>query len=128
MAKPSLKVSQDFIDRAAQALQGIKLTQQSLAKKLYTNRWSVGKFFKGKPIEKDIFIAICEELDLNWKEVAGLPEVRETSSTQEKLNNGTTLVSGLKLIKKDYDIDALVQEFGNFATTKSKNSVVRCGC
>jgi predicted NACHT family NTPase len=110
MAIPTLRILENFRNAVKQALQRKNLTKQELARKLNTTRWPVENFFKGKSIEQNTFIAICEELDLNWQEVAGLPEARETSSTQEKLNNGTTLVSGLKLIKKDYNIDALVQE------------------
>ena len=87
MARPSLRVLENFIDVVKQALQRKNLTKQELAIKLYTTRQPVEKFFKGESVQQDIFIGICEELNLDWQEMAGLPEARET-----------------------YDIDALVQE------------------
>lgn len=87
MARQSLKISENFRNAVKNALQRKDLTNRELAIKLNISPQTVGKFFNGKPVQQDIFIDICEELVLDWQQVAGLLEKSET-----------------------YDIDALVQK------------------
>jgi len=101
MARPTLRVLENFRNTVEQALQRKNLTKQELARKLHTTRWPVQNFFKGKSIEQNIFIAICKELGQNWQQVAGLPEPGES-----------------------YDIEALVQEVRQLRENKIQE---QCG-
>ena len=74
MAKRSLKVSPLKIDRAKQAFERIGWTQEYLAAEVgLSTRQSVWKFFSGKPIERNTFIDICFQLNLDWQDIADSP-------------------------------------------------------
>jgi predicted NACHT family NTPase len=95
MAKPSLRASLEGIEKAKRALNRDSLTQKALAEELEVTRQPIGKFFTGKPVDRNLFVQICDRLDLEWEEV-----VAEPSSELEAAANQDT----------DIDIDALVQE------------------
>ena len=74
MAKRSLKASPLKIDKAKKAFERIGWTQEYLAAEVgLSTRQSVWKFFKGKPIERNTFIDICFQLNLDWQEIADSP-------------------------------------------------------
>ncbi|MGF1539041.1 MAG: NACHT domain-containing protein [Pleurocapsa sp.] len=75
MAKRSLKASNFGIDKAKRAFERKGWTQEYLAAEVgLSTRQSVWKFFTGKPIERHIFIDLCFQLDLDWQDVADLPQ------------------------------------------------------
>lgn len=69
MAGRSLQASPEGIRKAQAALTRHSFSQAGLAAELGISRQPVSKFFHGKPVDRSIFVEICEELDLNWGEV-----------------------------------------------------------
>ena len=49
-------------------------TKSNFAKAKLISRSTVTKFFQGKPVQVDTLKRICEELTLNWQEIAGLKQ------------------------------------------------------
>lgn len=75
MAKRSLNASERGQVIAKQAFQRTGWTQAYLAEQVgLETRQSVWKFFTGRPIERHIFIDLCFQLDLEWQEIAILPQ------------------------------------------------------
>lgn len=73
MGKRSLHASPQGIEQAQEAFQHKGWTQEYLATKVgLETRQSIWKFFKGKSIERHIFINICSSLDLDWHAIADL--------------------------------------------------------
>ncbi|WP_017652959.1 NACHT domain-containing protein [Fortiea contorta] len=86
MSGRSLQASTEGINKAKAALISHSLTQQGLAGELGISRQPITKFFQGKPIDRYIFVTICEKLDLDWEEiVTGLsfPEMETAASISE---------------------------------------------
>jgi len=95
MARRVLQASSEGIKQAKKAITLNGWTQQALGDAVGLTRQPVGKFFNGKPVQQDAFIAICAALDLDWKEIADLPA--EPQPDEEEQDNS-------------FDIDVLVQE------------------
>jgi len=82
MAKRSLNASERGQAIAKQAFQRTGWTQAYLAEQVgLETRQSVWKFFTGRPIERHIFIDLCFQLDLEWQEIAILPQMQASSAT-----------------------------------------------
>jgi predicted NACHT family NTPase len=95
MARRVLQASSEGIKQATKATTFKGWTQQALGEAVGLTRQPVGKFFSGKPVQQDAFIAICAALDLDWKEIADLPA--EPQPDEEEQDNS-------------FNIDVLVQE------------------
>jgi len=109
MGERSLRASQRGIQLAKQALISKRLRQKDLIGFVCQSRQPISKFFTGKPVDREIFVGICERLGLNWQEITDLPKDAELAEQ----NQNTSL-----------DIDALVQE----ARKKIKLRILRrCG-
>ncbi|KAB8318009.1 NACHT domain-containing NTPase [Tolypothrix campylonemoides VB511288] len=83
MLKRSLEASVDGIKKAQAALINRSLSQQQLAREVGISRQPVSNFFHGKPVERSIFIDICETLRLEWDEivaVSSLPDADDAAS------------------------------------------------
>jgi len=66
----SLIASPSGTQRARQALRRLSLTQSALVNERGIASWStVNNFFNGKPVRREIFMEICEELNLNWQDI-----------------------------------------------------------
>lgn len=79
----SLIASTEGIKRAKLALKRRNLTQKALAYELAIASWAtINKFFNGKPIDRSLFLEICETLDLNWQDIA----VTSNEEEEEQLN------------------------------------------
>ncbi|MDJ0633547.1 MAG: NACHT domain-containing NTPase [Xenococcaceae cyanobacterium MO_188.B29] len=72
MSKPSLKASPQGIQIAKQALTITGLTQKNLCMAVGCSRQPMTNFFQGKAISQTIFREICDRLNLDWQEIAGL--------------------------------------------------------
>jgi WD40 repeat protein len=71
MTGRSLQASSEGIEKAKRALNYNNLTQKALAKERGIASWStVSKFFNGKPVDRSIFMEICDELGLDCQEIA----------------------------------------------------------
>ncbi|MDJ0732931.1 MAG: NACHT domain-containing protein [Nostocaceae cyanobacterium] len=94
MAERSLQAFPRGIQLAKQALIQKRLRQKDLIGLVCQSRQPISKFFTGKPLDREIFVGICERLGLDWKEIAELPKIAKLT---HKDNNA-------------FDIDVLVQE------------------
>ena len=90
MARRSLQASPQGIEKAKKALERNNLTQKALVNERGIASWStVNKFFTGKPVDRSIFIEICQELNLNWDEIVTppnrepSPEIAENDTSQD---------------------------------------------
>ncbi|MHC5595013.1 MAG: NACHT C-terminal helical domain 2-containing protein [Nostoc sp.] len=94
MSGRSLFSSPEGIQKAKRALIRYSLTQKALAKELEVTRQPIGKFLTGKPVDRNLFVQICDKLDLEWEEI-----VAEAAS-EVKVSPDNSI---------DVDIDAIVQ-------------------
>ncbi|MFP4122257.1 MAG: NACHT C-terminal helical domain 2-containing protein [Coleofasciculus sp.] len=94
MVERSLRASPEGRKTAKTALIGCRLTQQQLADALGVTRQPIGKFFKGKPVDRELFVRICEKLKLDWQAIAQKDDELEAEQNRNAAS----------------DIDALVQE------------------
>lgn len=86
MTRRSLQASAKGISKAEAALIRNSLTQQGLAGELGISRQPVTKFFQGKPVDRYIFVTICEKLNLNWEDIiisSSFPEVEQPASVSQ---------------------------------------------
>ena len=60
-------------------------SRKQLQSKVDLSRQTINKFFSGKPIDRNNFVLICQMLELDWQEIAGLqPEpILQDSSSQD---------------------------------------------
>ncbi|MEH1815753.1 MAG: NACHT domain-containing NTPase [Nostoc sp.] len=93
MSGRSLSCSPEGIQKAKKALIRYSLTQKALAEDLGITRQPIGKFFTGKPVDRNLFVQICDRLDLEWEEVVAEP------ASETEINQDNSI-----------DIDAIVQE------------------
>ncbi|MBO3457808.1 MAG: NACHT domain-containing protein [Aetokthonos hydrillicola CCALA 1050] len=86
MTGRSLQASVEGITKAKAALIRYSLTQTELAAGLSITRQPVSKFFQGKPVDRQIFVLICERLNLDWDEIvasSSLPNANHTASSSQ---------------------------------------------
>lgn len=86
MSRRSLQTSAEGMKKAQAALIRNSLTQQALAEELSISRQPVSKFFQGKPVDRYIFVTICEKLGLQWDDVASfcsLPDIDDAASASQ---------------------------------------------
>ncbi|MEH1808138.1 MAG: helix-turn-helix transcriptional regulator [Nostoc sp.] len=98
MSGRSLSCSPENIQKAKRALIRYSLTQKALADELEVTRQPIGKFFTGKPVDRNLFVQICDRLDLEWEEIIAEP------ASEVKVSPDNSI---------DVDIDAIVQEVRN---------------
>lgn len=74
MVKRSLQASVAGIQRAKRAFALKGWTQENLAGEVnLKTRQPIWRFFTGQPVDRQIFLAICSILDLDWRETAEAP-------------------------------------------------------
>jgi predicted NACHT family NTPase len=87
MVKRSLRASPAGIQRAKRAFALKGWTQENLAGEVnLKTRQPIWRFFTGQPVDRQIFLAVCSILDLDWRETAldppaDFPEPVETIDT-----------------------------------------------
>ncbi|MBO3463023.1 pentapeptide repeat-containing protein [Aetokthonos hydrillicola] len=82
----SCRASKEGAEKIKKAFQLKGWTQDYLAGTVRCTRQTVIKFFASKPVEKRLFQAICNELDLEWGEIAELEIEQEQSSRNSVMN------------------------------------------
>jgi predicted NACHT family NTPase len=107
ISKRSLKASKEGVQLASLAILRFP-TKIDFAVELEISRSTVQNFFAGKPVGRENFHKICKELDLDWQEVAELPQQLEKSTTHIPSAN----LDPSKNIDKNtnFTVDSLVQE------------------
>lgn len=71
MVKRSLQTSPAGIQQAKRAFAIKGWTQENLAGEVnLKTRQPIWRFFTGQPVDRQIFLAICSILDLDWREIA----------------------------------------------------------
>ncbi|AFZ22157.1 hypothetical protein [Allocoleopsis franciscana] len=98
MAGRSLQASPQGIEKAKNALNRNNLTQKALANERGIASWStVNKFFNGRPVDRSIFIEICQELNLDWEEIVSPspsnPAAEEPESEEPSVSFSDPLIS-----------------------------------
>jgi len=74
MAKRSLQASPSGIQQAKRAFAIKGWTQDNLAAEVnLKTRQPIWRFFTGQPVDRQVFLAICSILDLEWREIAHNP-------------------------------------------------------
>ena len=74
MAKRSLRASPAGIQRAKRAFALKGWTQENLAAEVnLKTRQPVWRFFTGQPVDRQVFMELCQVLDLDWREIAADP-------------------------------------------------------
>ena len=107
MVKRSLKASEEGIIKAKKAFELRQWSQEYLAAEVgLSTRNSVWKFFSGRPIERYIFIDICFKLDLDWEDIADLPNFSDSKKGLKKYSDNVTNKDNLS--KED---DAKLEQF-----------------
>jgi len=114
MTGRSLQASSERIEKARRALNRKNMTQTALVKERGIASWStVNKFFNGKPVDRRIFIEICEELELDWHEIAAKPTSKhEPATVEDTASNNTDFVGREEAIAEstpDNELDELVR-------------------
>ncbi|UBF26758.1 NACHT domain-containing NTPase [Kovacikia minuta CCNUW1] len=94
MVERSLQASLKGIKAAETALIGLSLNQQQLAVRLGITRQPISKFFNQKPIDRNLFVQICQVLNLEWQDIAEDQDAVVNQQSEQNL---------------DTQIDALVQ-------------------
>ncbi|MGB5970291.1 MAG: NACHT domain-containing NTPase [Spirulinaceae cyanobacterium] len=74
MAKRSHQVLEAYIEVVKDARIRKNITQKAIAERLGCTRQPISKFFNGKAVDCELFVRICEILDVDWQEVTGLEE------------------------------------------------------
>jgi predicted NACHT family NTPase len=76
MVKRSLEASPIGIQQAKRSFSLKGWTQENLAGEVnLKTRQPIWRFFTGQPVDRQIFLQICEILDLDWREIALNPPV-----------------------------------------------------
>jgi predicted NACHT family NTPase len=74
MVKRSLQASSAGIQRAKRAFALKGWTQENLAGEVnLKTRQPIWRFFSGQPVDRQIFLAVCSILDLDWRDIAENP-------------------------------------------------------
>jgi predicted NACHT family NTPase len=74
MAKRSLQASPAGIQRAKRAFALKGWTQENLAGEVnLKTRQPIWRLFTGQPVDRQIFMDVCQILDLEWREIASNP-------------------------------------------------------
>ncbi|RAM48601.1 MAG: signal transduction protein [Hapalosiphonaceae cyanobacterium JJU2] len=103
MAERSLKASQQGRQLAKQAFDKLGITQETFAdKRVGCSRSTISKFFRGKPVDREIFVKICRILDLQLEEVIEFPQVAEPTEEKNEAINIDVLVQEVREKIKPY--------------------------
>ena len=93
MARRSLVASTEGIKLAKKALERLSLTQKALAEEKAIASWStINGFFNSKPVDRSIFIEICQALNLDWQKiVSSSPKIDEEEEIEKNEEISTEL-------------------------------------
>lgn len=103
MAKRSLEASPAGIQRAKRAFSLKGWTQENLAAEVnLKTRQPIWRFFTGQRVDRQIFMEICQVLDLDWREIAENPPA-EFLEPGENVRSQTTDALVAEVRSRHYD-------------------------
>ena len=91
MAGKSLQIKKEYQEKAKNAAIDLGLNQKAIATRLGCSRQPVSRFFNCKPVSNQLFVEICQILNLDWQEVTGLrkEEDRENGDVVNELSGNS---------------------------------------
>ena len=114
MGTRSFRASAAGVEKLSQAFNVYGKTQDDLARVVGCTRQTVNKFLTGKAISKELFKSLCNELRLNWEDIAELRFDREENSWT---------VPSMNRLPSDISI---TQETGAVTLVAEPNNVQTC--
>ncbi|HEY9623138.1 MAG TPA: NACHT domain-containing NTPase [Crinalium sp.] len=97
MVKRSLQASPAGIQRAKRAFALKGWTQENLAGEVnLKTRQPIWRFFSGQPVDRQIFLAVCSILDLDWRDIAANPPA-EFPEPGENIETATVAVTSTEI-------------------------------
>jgi hypothetical protein len=94
MGKRSYRASAAGVTKLSQAFKKYGNTQDYLAGVVVCTRQTVNKFLTGKPISKELFTSLCNELKLDWLDIAELEsDIDINSWTVSSMNRPPSNIS-----------------------------------
>ena len=102
MAKRSLQASSAGVQRAKRAFTLKGWTQENLADEVnLKTRQPIWRFFTQKPVDRQIFIEVCNVLDLDWREIAQDPPADFSESEDAIELNPLEITTIVKQVRSD---------------------------
>ena len=102
MAKPSLTATVQGVETAKQTLQKAGMTQKKLCDSVRCSRQPITNFFKGEAISQELFVKICDRLNLDWQIIAGLKTF--DAEKEIELNSSNSLIASQLDLAADIDV------------------------
>ncbi|NET67062.1 MAG: pentapeptide repeat-containing protein [Moorea sp. SIO1G6] len=95
--KLTITASSKSIEKAEKALIRLGFESKSnLAKSRLIGRSTVTKFFQSKPIQLDSFKRICDGLKLDWRDIAEIPDEKQSEQLTRNDGSSSELLEGVE--------------------------------
>ncbi|MBW4443815.1 MAG: NACHT domain-containing NTPase [Plectolyngbya sp. WJT66-NPBG17] len=95
MVEKSLQATPEGKKAARDALTGLGITQQQLSTRTKLSLSTISKFFNCKPVDRILFVQVCETLKLDWRSISGLYDSEEIAETLEQENQQTAKIDAI---------------------------------
>lgn len=78
----SLKLTAEGIQKAKLSLIQKKINRGRLAKLLHISISTIDRFYAGRTVSPDVFVRLCEYLDLDWEDtdISDIPKLKEAKA------------------------------------------------
>jgi uncharacterized protein YjbI with pentapeptide repeats len=93
MGKRSFRASAAGVEKLSQAFKKYGTNQDCLAGVVVCTRQTVNKFLTGKPVDKELFKSLCNELKLDWLDIAELESEQDKNSRTVSSMNRASYIS-----------------------------------
>lgn len=105
MAARSFSATLESLEIINRAMAAKQWSREDLAKVCDCSRQPAVKFCSGKSVSKKLFVSFCNELGLNWEEIAGLkaPQVNEAKAAESTKNIDSLVQEVRRKVKKDIE-------------------------
>lgn len=95
MIEKSLQATPEGKKAARDALTDLGITQQQLSTRTKLSLSTISKFFNCKPVDRILFVQICDTLKLDWRSISGLYNSEEIAETLEQENQQTAKIDAI---------------------------------
>ena len=91
----SLKVRQECIEKVKQSVKrnGF-LSQRALAEEVGMALATIGSFLRGKPVDRAVFVEVCDRLSLDWQEIA--ERIQDLAVSEAESASSSSLAHSLR--------------------------------